>query len=184
MSKKVLVLKASPRKQSTGELATKWVVDTLKANYADDQVTVVDLATYSLPWNAEPYVPAAAPGEYVSEEVKAWSKEVSSADAVVVVVPEYNSSYPGVFKHAVDLLSTEWAGKKVVVVGYSPSGAFYVVPETTNLLTKVGAQVTAKLAVQSYVLGYEPKTGLSKDFANVANTDAQGNLVFALSTLH
>lgn len=184
MSKKVLVVKGSPRKQSTGELAVKWVVDTLKEKHPEDQVTVVDLGTYYLPLDAEPYVPAAAPQEYVSEEVKAWSKLVQEHDAVVFVTPEYNSSYPGALKHAVDLLSTEWAGKKAVVVGYSPSGAFFVVPELTTLLTKVGATVTAKVAVQTFVLGYEAKTGVSKDFSNVANTDAQGNLVFALGTLH
>ncbi|OXM54272.1 NADPH-dependent FMN reductase [Amycolatopsis alba] len=43
---------------------------------------------------------------------------VASADAVVVIVPEYNHSYPGPLKTALDATSREWHGKPVAFVSY------------------------------------------------------------------
>ncbi len=42
----------------------------------------------------------------------------SSADAFVVVTPEYNPGYPAPLKQAIDLAYTEWQAKPVAFVSY------------------------------------------------------------------
>ncbi|MFH8346979.1 NADPH-dependent FMN reductase [Streptomyces sp. NPDC018045] len=55
---------------------------------------------------------------YGSEEMAAYAKRVGTADAFVVITPEYNHSFPAPLKHAVDLLREEWQAKPVGFVSY------------------------------------------------------------------
>lgn len=43
---------------------------------------------------------------------------MAAADAVVLVVPEYNHSFPGPLKTAIDSLRSEWFAKPVAFVSY------------------------------------------------------------------
>ncbi|MDP2683894.1 MAG: NAD(P)H-dependent oxidoreductase [bacterium] len=49
--------------------------------------------------------------------------EIKDADAIFLVVPEYNHGYPGELKILLDRLLTEYEGKKVFLAGVS-SGVF------------------------------------------------------------
>lgn len=56
--------------------------------------------------------------------VKRLKSEISAADGVVFVTPEYNRSIPGVLKNAIDHVSrpfgqNAWAGKPAGVIGVS-----------------------------------------------------------------
>lgn len=54
--------------------------------------------------------------------VKALLKQVSDADAIIIVTPEYNWSIPGVLKNALDWLSRVekvMIGKPVMIIGAS-----------------------------------------------------------------
>jgi NAD(P)H-dependent FMN reductase len=83
---------------------------------ADVEVDLVDLAETPLPvvQQAHP-VPT---GEYTSAEVRAFAQRIGSADAFVVVTPEYNHSFPGPLKLAIDSVHPEWAAKPVGFVSY------------------------------------------------------------------
>ena len=52
-----------------------------------------------------------------------FSRAIRSADAVVVVSPEYNGSWPGVLKNALDYIHGEWFRKPVGIVTVS-AGSF------------------------------------------------------------
>jgi len=82
----------------------------------DVEVDLVDLAETPLPvvQQAHP-VPT---GEYTSAEVRAFAQRIGSADAFVVVTPEYNHSFPGPLKLAIDSVYPEWAAKPVGFVSY------------------------------------------------------------------
>ncbi|WP_181772330.1 NADPH-dependent FMN reductase [Amycolatopsis pittospori] len=54
----------------------------------------------------------------LAESPGGLSDGVTAADAVVVIVPEYNHSYPGPFKTALDDTGREWHGKPVAFVSY------------------------------------------------------------------
>jgi NAD(P)H-dependent FMN reductase len=47
-----------------------------------------------------------------------FAARIGAADAMVVVTPEYNHSYPGPLKSAIDDVGTEWRGKPVAFVSY------------------------------------------------------------------
>ena len=51
-----------------------------------------------------------------------FSRAIQSADAVVVVSPEYNGSWPGVLKNALDYIYGEWFRKPVGIVTVSAGG--------------------------------------------------------------
>ncbi len=51
-----------------------------------------------------------------------FSESVRSADALVVVSPEYNGSMPGVLKNALDYIYGEWSRKPVGIVTVSAGG--------------------------------------------------------------
>ncbi|MEV7548054.1 NAD(P)H-dependent oxidoreductase [Amycolatopsis sp. NPDC089917] len=54
----------------------------------------------------------------LAEAPEDLSSGVADADAVVVIVPEYNHSYPGPLKTALDATGREWHGKPVAFVSY------------------------------------------------------------------
>ena len=51
-----------------------------------------------------------------------FSEQMSRADALVLVVPEYNHGYPGLLKHALDTNLKEYIHKAVGVCGVSAGG--------------------------------------------------------------
>ena len=51
-----------------------------------------------------------------------FSERMNRADALVVVVPEYNHGYPGLLKHALDTNLKEYIHKAVGVCGVSAGG--------------------------------------------------------------
>lgn len=82
-------------------------------------VEILDLATYNFPLFEERLVFTEQPTE---QEIDFASK-VKVADAVILVSPEYNASYPASVKNAVDFLGKEWYHKPVAIVTVS-SGNF------------------------------------------------------------
>lgn len=68
---------------------------------------------------------------------------IQSADGVVAVLPEYNGSFPGVFKYFIDLLPfpESLQGKPVALVGLAAGnwGALRSVEHFQQILTHLGA---------------------------------------------
>lgn len=59
--------------------------------------------------------------------VETLQDQLASADALLLVTPEYNNGVPGVFKNAIDWMSRGagldlFVGKPVAVIGASPGG--------------------------------------------------------------
>lgn len=59
--------------------------------------------------------------------VETLRAQLKAADGLLLVTPEYNNGIPGVFKNAIDWMSSGpaaklFAGKPVAVIGASPSG--------------------------------------------------------------
>lgn len=95
MTLRLTVVVASTRPGRLGPTVAAWFVAQAARTPAFD-VTVVDLA----------------------DDEPALARHVAAADAVVVVVPEYNHSFPGPLKAAVDGLREEWFAKPVAFVSY------------------------------------------------------------------
>jgi chromate reductase, NAD(P)H dehydrogenase (quinone) len=100
----VAVLVGSLRKDSASRKLAKAFAALAPANLAFEFVEIGDLPHYDQ--DLETDTPPAA-----------WTRfrqQVGAADAVLFVTPEYNRSYPGVVKNAIDVGSRPW-GKAVWV---------------------------------------------------------------------
>ena len=84
--------------------------------------TIVDLAKLNLPFFDNERIPSDPEYKPTNESVIAWSQLVSSADAVILVTPEYNHTLSAIEKNAIDTLFVEWKNKPVVVIAYGWSG--------------------------------------------------------------
>jgi chromate reductase, NAD(P)H dehydrogenase (quinone) len=91
---------------------------------------------------------ADAEGEGTASAVRDLRDRIASADALLVVTPEYNGSVPGVLKNAIDWASRPRAeaalrGKSVAVAGASTGqyGALWAIQDLRRVLGIAGARV-------------------------------------------
>jgi len=82
--------------------------------------------------------PATDEGEGIKDA--AFSAAVARADGLVIVAPEYNHSFPGLLKHALDTNLKEYIHKAVGVVGVSagPFGGTRVIQSLLPVLRELG----------------------------------------------
>jgi NAD(P)H-dependent FMN reductase len=112
---KLLVIVGSTRPGRVGRPIADWFVDRA-AEHGGFEVDLGDLGEINLPLLDEPAHPAT--GQYIHQHTKDWSARVAAADAIVMVMPEYNHSYTAALKNAIDYLNKEWAYKPVGLVSY------------------------------------------------------------------
>jgi chromate reductase len=102
------------------------------------------------------------------EAVRDLRARIESADALLVVTPEYNGSVPGVLKNALDWLSARHrgsalAGKTVAIAGATTGqyGAIWAQQDLRKILGIAGARVTAgELPVSRAQLVFDEHGGL------------------------
>src|SRR6478672_3812263 len=116
MSRPVLqVIVASTRPSRRGLAVAAWIQQ-LAEQHSGFDVELVDLAHVGLPVFDEPNHPRLQ--QYVHRHTQDWSAAIARGDAFVFVTPEYNHSYPGSLKNALDYLAVEWADKAAGIVSY------------------------------------------------------------------
>lgn len=117
---KLGIVVASTRPGRVGTQVAQWV-SARAATFDGLEAEVLDLAEIDLPPLDEEH--EAASGVYTRPHTREWSRKVDSQDAVLLVTPEYNSSFPGSLKNALDFLYEEWQRKPVGVVAYGMSSS-------------------------------------------------------------
>jgi NAD(P)H-dependent FMN reductase len=132
----LLVIVASTRPGRVGPQVADWFVERLPAG-SPFVIDVADLAAINLPFYDEPQHPGE--GVYVHQHTQAWSARVARADAVVLVMPEYNTGYTAPLKNALDFLLLEWRHKPVGFVSYGmTSGGMRAVELIKPVLVALG----------------------------------------------
>ncbi|MCL2804032.1 MAG: NAD(P)H-dependent oxidoreductase [Micrococcales bacterium] len=111
----LLIIVASTRPNRIGLKVANWFEDLARAS-KQFEVKVADLKAINLPPLSETELPGT--GKYALDSTKAWAKQVGQASAFALVFPEYNHSFPGTLKLALDTLGPEWRGKPVGLVSY------------------------------------------------------------------
>jgi NAD(P)H-dependent FMN reductase len=132
----LLVVIASTRPGRLGLPIGGWFADHVRADgrFVPD---VVDLAELALPMLDEPNHPTQQ--RYEHDHTRAWSARVDAADAVVLVMPEYNHSFTAPLKNALDYLHVEWNDKSVGYVSYGGvSAGLRAVQAVKPVLTALG----------------------------------------------
>lgn len=109
------VIIASTRPGRKGPLVADWFINNLK-EHKEFEVEVLDLKEIDLPFMDEPEHPRLQ--HYTKKHTKKWSKTIDSADAYIIVTPEYNYGYPASIKNALDFVYHEWGYKPVAFVSY------------------------------------------------------------------
>lgn len=82
------------------------------------------------------------PIDDAGEEIKdsAFSEKMARADALVIVTPEYNHSFPGLLKHILDSCLKEYIHKAAGIVGVSagPFGGVRAIQDFLPVIRELG----------------------------------------------
>ncbi|WP_405816608.1 NAD(P)H-dependent oxidoreductase [Streptomyces sp. NBC_01390] len=107
---RVTVVVGSNREGRFGPVVAAWLLDRI-GERDDLTAEVVDVADTALPTTFATDADAKA-------QLAGITPKLSSADAFVVLTPEYNHSYPAGLKNLIDWHYTEWQAKPVAFVSY------------------------------------------------------------------
>lgn len=136
---KLVILTGSVRIGRKSPDVATYLVEAFQQTSETLKINFLDLADYSLPIMQErrghhPNLPAAA---------EKLGQQLEEADALVIITPEYNGSYPGVLKNALDYFLDEVSKKPVGVVSVSAGrmGGNLAWRDLTALFLRIGAFV-------------------------------------------
>ena len=101
------VVIASTREGRFGPTVARWFAEQVQ-NAGTFDLDIIDLARIEV--SAQPFTSHAH-----AVDLRA---RIAAADAVVIVTPEYNHSFPGTLKNAIDLAREEWFAKPIGFVSY------------------------------------------------------------------
>ena len=104
---KLEVILGSVREGRFGPTVGAWYTEQAR-QHGSFEVGYLDLAEFDIP------------NDFSSHTHKdEFSRRIDEADAVVIITPEYNHTFPGYLKTAIDAVpKTAWMGKPVALVSY------------------------------------------------------------------
>ena len=169
---KLVIIVGSVRDGRFGPVVSSWVAQQAAAHGGFD-VEIVDLADLEIPLALPDASPKYAGDAYPHPAgMAALTSALEGADAVVVVTPEYNHSYPASLKAAIDWHFTQWTAKPVAFVSYGgAAGGRHAVLHLENVLTELHA-VTIRdgLAFPNYFTTWQDGRPLDDAAAGYAKT--------------
>jgi NAD(P)H-dependent FMN reductase len=147
---KIGIVVGTTRPNRRGESVSKWVLDLAKARPGTDvSYELVDIADYDLP-NLDEGIPPSMQ-KYEHAHTKKWSEKVASLDGYVFVSPEYNHSYSGSLKNAIDFVYHEWTNKAAGFVSYGTTGGVRAVEHLRGIMAELQiADVRAHVSLSLY----------------------------------
>lgn len=108
---KITILYGAVREGRLSIRAARALKKALENNGSFD-VTLIDIKDYNLPVMEKRLMYMDDP----PESLVTISNALRNADGIVFVTPEYNNSYSGALKNAVDYFTKEWAKKPIGIV--------------------------------------------------------------------
>lgn len=131
------IITASVRDGRLGPAVTDWFLAQVKER-PEFAVQGVDLLDHPLPLVLpEPGKPLLAETARIRESLRSV---LATADAYVVVTPEYNHSFPAALKNTVDWFYQEWTAKPIGFVSYGGlSGGIRAVEQLRQVFAEVHA---------------------------------------------
>ncbi|MEU0948211.1 NAD(P)H-dependent oxidoreductase [Streptomyces canus] len=169
---KLVVVVGSVREGRFGPVVASWVAEQAAA-HGGFEVVVVDLAGIDVPLSLPAVSPKYAGDDYPRPAGMApLTSALQSADAFIVITPEYNHSYPASLKAAIDWHFTQWTAKPVAFVSYGgAAGGRHAVLHLENVLTELHA-VTVRdgLAFPRYFTAWQDGRPLDPEAPGYAKT--------------
>jgi NAD(P)H-dependent FMN reductase len=112
---KLKIIIASTRPARKGPAVANWI-NSLAQQHKEFDTELIDLKEINLPFFDEPFHPRSQ--KYEHQHTKDWSAKIETAEAFIIVTPEYNYGFTAPLKNAFDYLYNEWAHKPVAFVSY------------------------------------------------------------------
>ncbi|MFJ8648665.1 NADPH-dependent FMN reductase [Streptomyces sp. NPDC093546] len=136
---RLAVLVGSVREGRFGPVVARWFAEHARLHNGFE-VDVIDLADVELPLALPPMPPAMDPGMPRPAGMADLTRRLAEADAVVVVTPDYNRSFPASLKAAIDWHYSEWQAKPIGFVGYSgASGGLLAIEQLRQVFGELNA---------------------------------------------
>ena len=134
---RIVVLLGTIRHGRMSEVAADFITDRLTSRPLIE-VERIDVRQFDFNFGTLDY------GTAAQERFPFYRDAIQSADAIVIVTPEYNHGYPGSLKMVLDLLYTEYRHKAAAVIAVSsgPWGGVRVVENLTPVLKELGLVVS------------------------------------------
>lgn len=118
---KLAVIIGTTRQNRTTPRQAKWIFN--EAQKMDGvEAELLDLRDYPMPFFDEPMSPRYNPDRHIHPDAKKWLDKLEQFDAYVFVTAEYNHSFPGVLKNALDYVTWEIQRKPAAVVSHGSAG--------------------------------------------------------------
>ena len=132
---RIAVIAASVRDQRLGGTLADWAADRVAATAVE--VDVIDLARCELPADE-----LLRPGGGIRSSI---ADRIDGADGYVVVTPEYNHSYPGSLKRAIDWHYGEWMFKAATVLPYGVQGGLLAAEHLRGVFAELNVVTTRRI---------------------------------------
>ena len=136
------IVVSSTRPGRIGPKVAAWVAASLGDQW---DVRIQDLAEIDLPFFDEEAMPKT--GVRTLPHSIDWAERIDGSDAVIVLTPQYNRSFPAPIKNAIDYLFAEWNDKPVAIVGYGWNGGADARADLAKVLTHVKADVVGTMGL-------------------------------------
>lgn len=117
---RLAVVIASVREGRFGPVVGEWFAEQAR-RHDGFEVDLIDLAEAELPVALPAVPPRMEPNPPRPAGMVDLTRRLDAADAIVIVTPDINSSYPASIKTAIDWHYTQWDRKAIGFVGYSGS---------------------------------------------------------------
>lgn len=138
------VIIGSTREGRFGPTVANWFLEQAKQR-ADMSLDVIDLVDTEIP-------------------SESFTDRIGAADAFVIITPEYNHSFPGPLKHAIDSVRDEWQAKPVGFVSYGGvSGGLRAVEPLRGVFAELHAVTIRETVSFTMCWGLFDDTGALKD---------------------
>src|SRR3954466_1630440 len=115
MTLRIGIILGSTRPGRRGDQIASWVLEAARthggADYEQIDLTHHDLGNLNEAGNPNLQ-------QYEHPHTRAWGQLIDGFDGYVFLVPEYNHSYPGALKNALDYVYREWNDKAAGIISY------------------------------------------------------------------
>ncbi|GLW52086.1 NADPH-dependent FMN reductase [Kitasatospora phosalacinea] len=151
------VIVGSVREGRFGPVVARWIADRA-ARHGRFTVDLIDLAETPVPLELPSVPPALEPNPPRTAALQQLADRLAAADAVVVVTPDYNRSFPASLKAAIDWHYTQWQAKPIGFVGYSgASGGLLAIEQLRQVFNELQAHtVRDYVSFPRYYLLFAP----------------------------
>jgi NAD(P)H-dependent FMN reductase len=118
----IALIVASSRPGRFADNLLPWLTSTLEAR-GDLRLTIADIREHPLPPFDRPMSPSSGPRDYASDNERALGETFDAADGFLLLTNEYNHSFNGALKNALDYFFVEFHRKAIAFAGYGNVGA-------------------------------------------------------------